>query len=216
VQAETENLIAVSRASADVAASELDHEAWTSAQPVLISRYWSGAEAPPERRAEARLLWSTAALHVRFVCPQLEPLVVSATPQTGQKSLGLWDRDVCEIFIATDASRPESYYEFEAAPTGEWLDLKIHWTAEARETDWEYHSGMTTGASIGARRVRVAMRIPWEALDHSPQAGQLWRANLFRCVGADPHRGYLAWQPTHTPEPSFHLPQAFGWLRFEE
>ena len=41
-----------------------------------------------------------------------------------------------------------------------------------------------------------------------------WRANLFRCVGSGDTRGYLAWQPTRTPEPAFHLPAAFGWLKF--
>jgi len=41
------------------------------------------------------------------------------------------------------------------------------------------------------------------------------RANLFRCIGSDPTRGYLAWQPTRTPEANFHLPQVFGWLVFK-
>jgi len=41
-----------------------------------------------------------------------------------------------------------------------------------------------------------------------------WRVNLFRCVGKDPDRGYLAWQSTRTPKPNFHVPQVFGWLVF--
>ena len=42
--------------------------------------------------------------------------------------MGLWDRDVCEIFIAPDEHVIERYFEFEAAPTGEWLDVAIHWS----------------------------------------------------------------------------------------
>jgi hypothetical protein len=58
------------------------------------------------------------------------------------------------------------------------------------------------------------MRIPWDHWIHKPQPGERWRANLFRCVGKDPSRGYLAWRPTHAPEPAFHVPAAFGWLQF--
>ena len=47
-----------------------------------------------------------------------------------------------------------------------------------------------------------------------PQQGDRWRVNLFRCVGKDPDRGYLAWQPTKMPKPGFHLPEVFGWLIF--
>jgi hypothetical protein len=38
--------------------------------------------------------------------------------------------------------------------------------------------------------------------------------NLCRCVGEDPDRGYLAWRPTHTAEPNFHVPTAFGTIVF--
>ena len=129
--------------------------------------------------------------------------------------MNLWDRDVCEIFIAPDPNVVERYLEFEAAPTGEWLDVAIHWTPEKRESDWSFNSHMQAGAKIEKDRVTIAMRIPWNHWIHEPQKGERWRSNLFRCVGKDPTRGYLAWQPTKTPQPSFHVPQAFGWLVFK-
>jgi hypothetical protein len=178
-------------------------------------RYWSGEDAPKARQTEARLIWSEEALCVRFICSQSEPLVISDAPQTAEKTIGLWERDVCEIFIAPQAGEPERYFEFEAAPTGEWIDLEIRCKPEARETDWRYHSGMTAAGRIEEERVMVAMRLPWEAFGQRPQAEKLWRVNLFRCVGNGAERGYLAWQPTRTPQPNFHVPQAFGWLRFD-
>jgi hypothetical protein len=209
------DLIEVHRVRADVTAADLDNPEWMRATAVAIKRYWSGEEAPEWRHAEARLVWSGAALCVRFVCRQSEPLVVNPTPQTGMKTVGLWERDVCEIFIAPDADVPERYFEFEAAPTGEWLDLGIHQLQDARETDWEFHSGMTVAARRSTDQIIIAMRIPWDAfLAHAPTAGERWRANLFRCVGASERRGYLAWRPTLTPQPNFHVPQAFGWLIF--
>jgi alpha-galactosidase len=211
---ETSDLIVVHHAGADVAAAELDHVEWERASPVRISRYWSGEEAPAGRQAEARIVWSDAALCVRFDCRQAEPLIVGDAPQREEKTLGLWERDVCEIFIAPDAGEPARYFEFEAAPTGEWLDLAIHQMPSARETDWQYRSGMTVGARILEGRISICLRLPWEAFPFRPQAGERWRANLFRCVGAGPERGYLAWQPTRTEQPDFHVPHAFGELQF--
>ncbi len=211
-----DNIIEARFTPADVAASDLEHPAWEAAHVAAIRRYWSGEDAPAGRHAEARLLWSDAALCVRFVCRQTEPLVVHPHPQTERKTLGLWDRDVCELFIAPDASEPERYFEFEAAPTGEWLDVIVCQQLEVRKTDWEFHSGMATAASVTPSSVTIAIRVPWEALGRVPQAGERWRANLFRCVGAEgATRGYLAWQPTLTEEPGFHVPAAFGWIRFK-
>ncbi|HXM35343.1 MAG TPA: carbohydrate-binding family 9-like protein [Pyrinomonadaceae bacterium] len=210
----SDNIIEAHHSSRDLAANQFDDAEWTKASPVAITRYWSGAEAPTGRHAEARLIWTKEALHVRYSCKQTEALVVNTTPQTAKKTIGLWDRDVCEIFLAPDPNVPERYLEFEAAPTGEWIDLAIHVTPEKRETDWEFHSGMTAAARIEKNRVLITLRLPWDHWIHKPQKGERWRANLFRCVGGGETRGYLAWRPTLTPEPSFHVPQAFGWLRF--
>ena len=199
----------------DLTAASFDHPDWEKARPAQINRYWSGEEAPPGRQAEARILWSPKALYVRFVCNQAEPLEISPTPQLAKKTMGLWDRDVCEIFIAPDPGVVERYLEFEAAPTGEWLDVAIHLTPEKRESDWEFHSGMTTAAQVRKDRVTIAMQIPWNHWIHEPQRDEHWRANLLRCVGSGKTRGYLAWQPTLTPEPNFHVPQVFGWLVFK-
>ncbi len=216
-QAENNNIIIIARrVNKEIPASELFHAEWERARSVQLARYWSGEEATAERRAEASIIWSDEALLVRFVCEQHEPLVISAAPQTAEKTVGLWERDVCEIFVAPDAGEPEHYFEFEVAPTGEWIDLELWSKPEGRETAWDYHSGMTAAASIEAARVVVAMRVPWDAFGLWPKAGDVWRANLFRCVGSGATRGYLAWQPTQTPQPNFHVPQAFGLLRFEE
>lgn len=207
-------LIEAAYAGRDIDPSELDLPIWTQSAPVPITKYWSGHPAPASRHAEARVIWSDAALSVRFVCPQSEPLVVSARPQTNSKTLGLWDRDVCEIYIAPDPTVPNKYFEFEAAPTGEWVDLAIRVTEAGRETDSSFHSGMTAATRVEDNQIVIAMRIPWSKQIPRPQGGDKWRVNLFRCVGSDPTRGYLAWRPTYTPEPGFHAPEVFGWLLF--
>src|SRR5206468_5615442 len=106
-------------------------------QPVQITHYWSGDPAPAARHAEARLCWNDEGLIVRFVCEQHEPLIVAEHPVTDGKTIGLWDRDVCEIFVAPDTTTPNRYFEFEAAPTGEWIDLGIQITPAGKETEWD-------------------------------------------------------------------------------
>jgi len=197
----------------DLAVTQFDHAHWTRAQPIKIARHWSGEVAPSARHAEARIIWSDESLGIRFVCNQKEPFIVNSTPQLNHKTIGLWDRDVCEIFIAPDVNNPNRYFEFEAAPTGEWVDLAINLGPTERETDPGFYSGMTTATHIADEQLTITMRIPWGDAVRKPKSGDQWRVNLFRCVGTGNQR-YLAWRPTHTPEPNFHVPEAFGWLSF--
>jgi hypothetical protein len=197
-----------------IGVDDFDNEGWQRCRPVTIAHEWSGEPAPIERHAEVRICWSNQALHVRFVGNQHEPLVVSAAPQTDRKTLGLWDRDVCEIYIAPNADEPWRYFEFEAAPTGEWVDLSIVLTAEGRHTDWDFYSGLTVASKVSASQVTVGLRVPWSSSIPKPKVNERWLINLFRCVGPEAPERYLAWRPTKTPEPNFHVPEAFGPLDF--
>jgi len=208
-------LISARYVSHPINESDFDNEIWQQCGPITIEHYWSGVPAVADRHAEARICWSDEALHVRFVGVQREPLIVSDNPQTEKKTLGLWDRDVCEIFLAPDATNPSHYFEFEAAPTGEWIDLGITVRPAGRETDWDFASGFKTAAKFEQERLFVGMKIPWGAAIPKPGHGDSWRVNLFRCVGPEAPERYLAWLPTGTPEPNFHIPEVFGTLHFE-
>lgn len=210
----SEDVIAAHYSQVEITASQLNHEAWTEVEPVSITHYWSGEPAPSARHAKAKLIWTSNGLLARFECRQEEPLIVASTPQTTQKTLGLWDRDVSEIFIAPDIRQQNRYFEFEASPAGEWVDLAIALTADRRITDWDFQSGVTVAARIEESKVVTAMHIPWSNSVPKPQHGDEWLVNLCRCVGSGPDRGYLAWQPTYTEVPNFHVPSAFGRLKF--
>ena len=209
------NFVEAARAAGAVRAGDFEAGAWSRARAVRLTRYWSGEEAPEGRRAEARAVWDDEALAVRFDCRQAEPLVVSPAPRLDRKTVGLWERDVCELFITPEAGEVTRYFEFEVAPTGEWLDLALALGPEGRETDWDFRSGMTAAARVREGSLTLGMRVPWGALGGAPRPGDRWRCNLFRCVGREPARGYLAWRPTHTPEPGFHVPEKFGWMVFK-
>jgi hypothetical protein len=181
---------------------------------VKIDHYWSGARGPSSRAADAVLLWSETAFYVRFTAFQREPLVVSGSPELRKKSIGLWDRDVFEVFIAPFEDEPNKYFEFEIAPNGEWLDVAIEILSDRRISDWAYNSGMKSATRLEKDKVILAIKVEWKALGRAPSAGNRWKGNLFRCVGKDAGRGYLAWQPTMTSSPNFHVPEKFGEFLF--
>jgi alpha-galactosidase len=196
--------------SDEFAIAELDNDLWQTASEIAITTYWSGIVAPNGRRFSVRALWSKEALYVRFEANTNETLVVSEVPNLTTKSVGLWYRDVCEVFIAPDTRMPHKYFEFEIAPNGEWIDLALEVTPDGRRTDLDFDSGMTSAVRIEEDRVLMAIKIPFLAFGITPNAGDVWLGNLFRCVGKEPNRGYLAWQPTYTEMPNFHVPERFG------
>ena len=208
--------IGIAHITKDFSIDRLAASSWNKASKVAVTNYWTGKAAPAGRHFSARLLWSNTALYVRFEANQNEPMIVSDKPDLTKKIRGLWDRDVCEIFIASNKDVRNKYFEFEIAPTGEWIDLGIEVTPSKRETDWEYESGMTSAADIGKDRIAMAIKIPWKAFGKTPKAGDVWLGNLFRCVGKDPTRGYLSWQATKTKTPSFHVPETFGEFEFKK
>src|SRR6185436_21003994 len=95
------------------ASADLDHPAWNSSEPILITRLWSGEKAPSGSHAEVRLLWTNHALLAKFVCNQSQPPVINQMPRLNKKTLGLCDRDVCEVFLAPFPEHPAHYFEFE-------------------------------------------------------------------------------------------------------
>jgi hypothetical protein len=200
---------------ADLSSYDFSLSVFEKTDVVSIDKYWSGAAAQNKRHFTARLLWSDEALWILFEGNQQEPLIVSDKPDTSKKTHRLWDRDVFEIFLAPNASEPRKYFEFEVAPTGEWIDLALDTTSGKRVTDWEYDSDMKVIA-VGNRneKVQALIRIPWKAFGGKPKVGDVWLGNLLRCIGKDPDRGYLTWSPTMTKEPNFHVPDRFGEFHF--
>jgi len=200
--------------AAEFAIEELNAGQWSYSEGIKLDKYWSGQTAPKGRHTEAQLLWSMGFLYVRFIAGQAEPLNLNKNPRLNSKTPDLWKRDVCEIFIASNPAETFKYFEFEIAPTGEWLDLEICQEPNRRETNRKYESGMKTSARIETDRVLMAIKIPWSAFENSPREGDIWKGNVFRLVGKGENRGYLAWRPTETEIPNFHVPEKFGNFQF--
>jgi alpha-galactosidase len=184
---------------------------WQTAQTVAFCSDWQGKNPDPQRETRVRALWSPHTLYLRFECRYREIFVFPDSEPNGRRDQ-LWDRDVAEAFLQPDPSHPDAYKEFEVSPNGMWIDLDI---APGQKPDLQ--SGMTRSVWLNAKEHRWAaeLAIPMRALTTKFDPAAIWRVNFFRVEGAKEPRGYYAWQPTHTPAPNFHVPAAFGSMRFQ-
>lgn len=196
--------------------ADLADGSWRGTEAVSIATTWRSQPAPAELATTARLGWCASYLWLAFECAYRE-LDADEGPaiDTAHERGALWERDVCEAFVASPAEpHGDSYKEFEVAPTGQWCDLAIH--RPRVDVDMSWQSGMATAAAIdaGAGRWRAVMRVPFTAFGITPTRGDVWRANLFRIGRVAGERQYLAYAPTGTPAPDFHVPGAFVPLVF--
>ena len=178
---------------------------WQEARPARLEYQSNDASARPELSTSVRALWSSDFLYLAYECPFTELSVF--LPKQENERIGLWDRDVVEAFIGTDPEKGGRYTEYEWAPTGEALDLRIDPPAK----DFAWSSGMESAVTVDetARVWRVEARIPIPALSEKPpRAGTKWRINLYRHDKAN--KGFLAFSPTLTG--TFHTPARFGWI----
>ena len=183
---------------------------WERAEPICFSCDWQGKNADPKLQTEVRLLWSPQALYLRFVCHYRELWVFDDSDPNGRRD-ELWDRDVAEAFLQPDPSRPAFYREFEVSPNGMWVDLDIFPGGRS-----DLKSGMRRSVSLDKQQHTWAaeLEIPVRSLTPNFDPARIWRANFYRVEGSKEPRTYLAWQPTNTPQPNFHVPDAFGELQF--
>ena len=184
---------------------------WETAAPVTFCADWQGLHPDPKRQTTVRLLWTPKTLYLRFECRYRELFVFEDSDPNGRRD-HLWDRDVAEVFLQADPSRPRYYKELEVSPNGMWIDLDI--LPEGRR---DLKSGLTRSVWLDRDRHRWAaeLAIPMKALTEHFDPAAVWRTNFYRVEGPHEPRFYSAWQATGTPQPNFHVPSAFGRLRFE-
>jgi alpha-galactosidase len=183
---------------------------WQSANEIRFSHDWQGQSPDPSLETRVRVLWSTKNLYLRFDCRYREIFVYADSDPSGRRD-HLWDRDVAEAFLQPDPGRERYYKEFEVAPNGMWIDLDIFPGGRSDPA-----SGLQRSVFIDEKQHTWAaeLAIPIKSLTMHFDPSAVWRANFYRVEGPSEPRHYMAWQPTRTPQPNFHVPAAFGKLSF--
>jgi hypothetical protein len=207
----TDSEVVATRVAAEISLNA-EHPAapWQSAHPVAFCSDWQGKNADELRETSVRVLWSAQTLYLRFECRYRELFLFTDSDSNGRRD-HLWDRDVAEAFLQPDPSQAHKYREFEVSPNGMWIDLDIFPGGLS-----DLKSGMKKSVFLDEKGHRWAaeLAIPMKALTANFDPAAIWRANFYRVEGTSEPRAYLAWRPTGTPEPIFHVPSAFGRLRF--
>lgn len=207
-------------ASSEIVALHIDHELrlgdsrmtneWRKARPITFCSDWQAKNADSGRETHVQVLWSWQSLYLRFECRYRELFTFEDSDANGRRD-HLWDRDVVEAFLQPDPSRERFYREFEVSPNGMWVDLDIFPGGLA-----DLKSGLQRSVVLDekSQNWNAELAIPMKSLTAKFDPAAIWRANFYRVEGRNEPRAYLAWQPTHTPQPNFHVPKAFGRLRF--
>jgi len=185
---------------------------WAAVPVLRFSCDWRGENRDPALETEVRLLWSPQTLYLHFSCRYRVITVFTDSDPNGRRDQ-MWDRDVAEAFLQPPGSPARCYKEFEVSPNGLWIDLDI-----APGVKHDLQSSLRRRAAIDecARIWRAELAIPMQSLADRFDPAAEWRANFYRVEGPTEPRFYSAWQPTMTPQPNFHVPEAFGRLRFVE
>ncbi len=191
---------------------------WKTCEAATIDRYWDGRSALREKGHNwmnltcVRSLWSEQAIFFYFES-WFDSLNVNPEWSVEAPTEDLWSRDVVEVFLKPGAGA--NYFEIEVSPLGQWADMRI---VEPRvEVDLEWNSDLELGTLLNKQESiwRVFLGLSYESIrEVTPEVGKSWRVNLYRITGKDPDREYLAWRPTFTGQPDFHVPASFGHLIF--
>jgi alpha-galactosidase len=186
-------------------------EEWKHARPVSFCLDWQEKNPDPARETQVRVLWSEEVLYLRFDCRYRELSVFSEAEPDGRCD-HLWDRDVAEAFLQPDPSVLRSYKEFEVAPNGFWIDFDV-----SSDGFQDLKGGLQRSICIDEANHTWAaeLAIPMASMTTNFDPTSVWRANFYRVEGSAEPRAYYAWQPTNTSQPNFHVPSAFGRLRFD-
>ena len=186
--------------------------AWETAPPISFCADWQGKNADKHRETQVRLFWNPEFLFLRFDAFYRTITVFADSESSGRRD-HLWDRDVCEVFLQPAGSAARAYKEIEVAPNGFWIDLEI---SPGQKRDMG--SGLRRRVNIDERTKQwhAVLALPMKDMVEHFKMPAVWRVNFFRVEGPSEPRFYSAWRPTNTPEPNFHVPEAFGALVFTE
>ncbi len=185
--------------------------AWSAAQPVSFDTDWGGAQTGTSTRVRAA--WSKSALYLLW---ELEGagIAVDATRPVKTEREKLYEEDCVELFFTPDPAQRSKYLEVEVGPLGHFFDLAVDRKTNKSDIAWSSQPEIATKVDRDGRRATIEAAFRAPEIVHALESGKRLPFALYRMEGKSP-RLYLAWSPTMTPKPNFHVPDAFGTLLLE-
>ena len=128
--------------------------------------------------------------------------------------------DRVELFFMTDAAMT-TYYCLEMDPLARVFDCRGTFYRKL-ETEWRWPDGeIEVKAYRGENEYSVEGKISKKSLRElgilkgDEMATGVFRADCIQLVDGDPDFRWISWVDPKSPQPDFHIPQAFGVLKLE-
>jgi hypothetical protein len=185
----------------------------------IDKRIQNGATVSRSHETYVNAYWTKRLLILRFVS-RFQVLSTFEPAITEGKRIGLWERDVVEAFIhpVTNWYKHE-YVEFEVAPTGEKMDLKLR--LPLRDFFWNSNFETASFVDNKAKIWTADMYIPFAAFKvygyGTPSHLDEWRINFFRNIASK--NLFISWVPTmcktaHVPHSAYEPRRVNGFIQF--
>lgn len=211
VPSERPTLTAPSVDDAAVTIDGVEDAAWKKATPVTFDTDWSGSKTDVSTRVRA--MWSKRALYMFWELEGAGLAVDASRPVTSEREK-LYEEDCVELFLGPDAAERTRYYEVEVGPLGHFFDLSVNRKTKKSDVAWSSDPTIATKVDREHHRATIELALRSPDVTSALAKGAKLPLALYRMEGKG-KRLYLAWSPTNTPKPNFHVPEAFGTLILE-
>lgn len=166
------------------------------------------------------IAYDDSGLYLRFFVSEQ---AIRATFQE-DSSARSWEDSCVELFLSPKGR--QSYYNFEFTCIGVCHAAYGPGRGKREVLDTKTRAGILRLSSLGRQAFGLReestswllyIAIPWTVMDMeaAPQAGEIWRGNLYKCGDKMPTPHFLSWSPIGTEKPDFHQPRYFGTLTFK-
>lgn len=199
---------------------KLDEPGWRQA-PSASAFHFNWWKEGPKEQTVAKLLWDDQNLYVGFHCHD-KNISAKVVERHGPVS-----RDDCvEVFVSPNAAKIGNYYGFEINVIGtmlnflraDWYKGPFNWEPEGVRYRTSLHGLPVKHDSADDDHWILELAIPFRNFEKDaphtpPRDGDTWRLNLNR-AGGTTNAQYSTWSPVSSEKPNFHVPEAFGSVRF--
>jgi len=191
--------------------SRISADTWKKATAVEFATDWAGTDTG--LKTAVKFAWSKDALYTQWELSGTGFNVDTTKPIETERER-LYEEDCVEMMFTPDPANTDHYYEVELGPLGHFFDLEVHrgvkldvkkaiaWSSKPAITPHPDQAGHFSFLEANFRAPEIVTAL---------KAGAVLPLALYRMEGKSP-RKYLAWSPTKTPHPDFHVPAAFGRL----
>lgn len=186
-----------------------DEAAWASAPATTFATAWNGK--PTTTVTTVKALHDERALYMLWELAGTDLNVDASRPIDVERDK-LYQEDCVEIFFTPDPAVRQRYFEIELGPRGHFFDLLVDHRTNVSDTSWSSGLTIRTKVDEASHHATIEVTFTNPEIVAAVRSGKPLPIDMFRMEGKSPNRQYLAWSPTLTPRPNFHVPAAFGTL----